>query len=99
MSPDTGVLSTAEERAEAILTAQEREECFLYFALDCARRARMEMFRLEGQLARGTVEWHIKADEYQIAIANAKTYVANMRKKSWPLDAMLAQMLRSEGIA
>lgn len=86
-------------RVSEIPTPRELKEGALYFSLDCARRAREQMERLEAKLQRGTRDWHMEADNYKGALADARVHAAAMREKGWPFDEILEQMLRWEGIA
>ncbi|HSW83487.1 MAG TPA: hypothetical protein VLH12_08435 [Usitatibacter sp.] len=76
------------------LDSIEAEQCWLFFHLDCARRARMRMDRMQ--------TWNLQyVNEYrahELALAGAERHYALLQSAGAPIPDLLATMYITEGL-
>jgi hypothetical protein len=86
--------SAADAHMPETLDSIETEHCWLFFHLDCARRARMRMDRMK--------TWNLAyVNEYrahELALAGAERHYALLQSAGAPIPDLLARMLITEGL-
>lgn len=93
---DLGVLSEAEvEHGDRpTYTYGEREQGWLYFHLQIAAQCRALLLNMDA----GSPEYGDEVHRRRAALSSALLHIRNLRRVDHPMDALLASMLKAEGI-